>query len=112
MNNKSNTFEFNETLMERLELMKLIGCKDPRTVAKWCKVNNVLLAKLGKRRYVRREAVQKVIQNELNALNESIETLNKNCHLLARPSEKKRIKRKKTQNSRAAEEYIKKFKAA
>ena len=95
------TFESESDLLEMTELMTLLGIKDSRTIRKWCKTNSLALVKLGKRTYVSRSAIETLISARLS----SPGLFNTVQLKLSKPTGES-----KKEHSKAALEYIRKFK--
>jgi hypothetical protein len=115
-----------EKLIEINELMELLGFEDGRTIENWCKKNKLPILKMGKKKYTVSSFLELFITDELtkfvsakyenpekimDALQEDDKT--EFAELVKAPVSKKSVDNYKSKtNSKAAQDYINKFKAA
>lgn len=65
-NCNSNGFEQKYNLIGLEELMVLLGYNDERSVRKWCSDNQIPILELGKRRYIHKDIILKMINAGLS----------------------------------------------
>lgn len=103
-------FDPTSDLLNTNDLMLLLGCKDNRTVMKWCKANGLQVVKLGKRKYVSASAVNTMINGRFTE--QSPIRSDNILKVIKTTSSALPIDAKGKKHSKAALDYMKKFKAA
>lgn len=114
-----------EKLIEIKEIIELLGCQDERTIEKWCIENKIPLLKIGKKKYVVNDFVDRFVTLEIekyvkanydepDKIMDALKQDNRAelADLLDVPVTEKVKSRYKARNSEETEDFIKKLKAA
>lgn len=115
-----------DKLIEIQELIDLLGYTDHRSIESWCKKNKIPLFHIGKKTYTLKDFINRFISEKLELFvkanyknsNEILNAIYQDdkvelSQLIDAPLDKKASKKfKKITNSTAADDFIKKLKAA